>query len=433
MKGERIMLQRQRRSSRKAIFQNGDSPTKSNNELFLVDSCERGGGGDGDSSSFTGEAIDTKKSHGNHSSTSISIFHQQSEKLRNYFKTCFQDTCVNCRRCASYRMLPQRQAPSAAFFIRATVIIALFITYLRQFDAYYVREYQGPLDHFASDVSKLYFGMFCPNFVLQQHVTGMENVMGHSRTTRFLNASSKNCKDMPRIFMIGVRHEDEDTYDNWITALHQYYSIENDGGPPQTQHMPILERINTFDMSNKYALSGGALWNSTLITDNRHLNLSTEDVSLTMMKPNRNNFLCRKMKWEHRLFAVYQTIFSHLLASYPNDSGFVVIEDDAVLNQTEAFLEEVCNARNENMEFYSLYQSPKQWRGVRRHPSCIYIHGTVAFYIQRTFMQKIINERRREWFCRFPIDMYISIMGPWYATTREIVGHSGARRVGTIA
>lgn len=46
-------------------------------------------------------------------------------------------------------------------------------------------------------------------------------------------------------------------------------------------------------------------------------------------------------------------------------------------------------------------------------------------------MEKIRDERRRGWFCRFPIDMYISKMGPWYATRREIVGHLDVGRVGS--
>ena len=148
----------------------------------------------------------------------------------------------------------------------------------------------------------------------------------------------------------------------------------------------------------------------------------------------KSGFLCRKMKWEHRLVAVYQTVFSHLLSTYPNDEGFVIIEDDAVLNHPHAFVEEVCNAHNQQLEFYSLYQSPAStWRGTSRSsPSCIYKHGTVAFYIRQSLMKKIMNERRRQWFCRFPIDMYISRMGPWYATTREVVGHLDTGRVGSV-
>ena len=46
-------------------------------------------------------------------------------------------------------------------------------------------------------------------------------------------------------------------------------------------------------------------------------------------------------------------------------------------------------------------------------------------------MERIANEHRRAHFCQFPIDMYISKLGPWYSTRREIDGHSGAGRVGS--
>ena len=118
------------------------------------------------------------------------------------------------------------------------------------------------------------------------------------------------------------------------------------------------------------------------------------------------------------------------LSTYPNDPGFVIVEDDAVLKNPNAFIQEVCNAHHHQLEFYSLYRSPLQWKG-RRSSSCIYLHGTVAFYIRRPIMEKIVNERRRGWFCRFPIDMYISKMGPWYATRRDVVDHLDLGRIGS--
>lgn len=336
---------------------------------------------------------------------------------------------------------PTRRRPSSTFFIGATIIImvSFSFTFLHQLDAY-VREYQGPLDHLASDLLKPYYGMLCPIFP-HRHDENLGN--SDSAANQSLNAGAWNCKSdhendvaMPRMFMIGARDEDEDTYDDWMTALHQIYSVGKNGNALDPQHsMPIhLERINTLEMSNKYALSGGALQNATVISDNQHLNLSTAvgESSTNSMNPNRSRFLCRKMKWEHRLFAVYQTIFSHLLATYPNDTGFVIIEDDAVLMSPYEFVEEVCHAHNKQMEFYSLYRSPSQWKGKSRSPSCIYVHGTVAFYIQRSLMEVVVRERRRDWFCRFPIDLYILSMGPWYASTREIVGHLDTGRVGSI-
>jgi hypothetical protein len=147
---------------------------------------------------------------------------------------------------------------------------------------------------------------------------------------------------------------------------------------------------------------------------------------------------CRRIKWEHRLFAVYQSIFADLLLTYPTDTGFVIVEDDAILKNTHLFFREVCNAQRYELEFYSLYRSPLQhfrgWtRGGYSPPSCVYLHGTVAFYVRRSIMETIVNERRRAYFCRFPIDMYISKLGPWYSTREEIVGHSGVGRIGSTA
>lgn len=173
------------------------------------------------------------------------------------------------------------------------------------------------------------------------------------------------------------------------------------------------------------------------------------------------------MKWEQRLFAVYQSIFETLLTAHPHDDGFVIVEDDAVLNDPRAFVEEVCMAQRRKLEFYSLYRSPLQlsnnsegerwWQWWRKKSSsssstsyppsssspppppplttsCMYLHGTVAFYIRRDMMEQIISvEKRRGEFCRFPIDMYISRLGPWYATRRDVVGHLGTGRIGSIS
>jgi len=232
--------------------------------------------------------------------------------------------------------------------------------------------------------------------------------------------------------------------------------------------MPHLERINTLKISNQYALSGGKLqqhYTDDDSTNNHHhihptnsknyaTIVNSSSPSRTFQNNNNNNnqkkYLCRKLKWEHRLFAVYQTVFSRLLSKYPHEDGFVFVEDDAVLMNPRAFVQEVCHAQNHHRHddhhdndndkfgFYSLYRSPLQWKGSSTPPpptttSCMYLHGTVAFYIQRHIMESIANERRREMFCRFPIDMYISKMGPWYATRREVVGHLDMGRVGSTA
>ena len=106
------------------------------------------------------------------------------------------------------------------------------------------------------------------------------------------------------------------------------------GKVDKSHSSPRLERINILDISNQYATGG--------------------------------NKLCRKIRWEHRLFAVYQYIFTNLLVTYPNDSGFVIIEDDAILRNVNYLRQDVCYAQRHKLDFYSLYRSPvqlrKRWR-----------------------------------------------------------------------
>ncbi|KAL7522761.1 hypothetical protein ACHAWX_007447 [Stephanocyclus meneghinianus] len=319
-------------------------------------------------------------------------------------------------------------------------ISSLSILCLRQFYAF-VFEFQGPLDHvMAIALWKSYYGMYCPAFSIPNDTqVHSENINSGSRRWKsgdsFVATSSSDfdslgiswdCNSVaginassqtfPQIFMIGARDKQENSFRQWKQIIQ--HSRENanitdsDGG---INGAPRLHRMNTLKISNQYAISGGALVRS---------NSKQSSSSLQV----QNEFLCRSMKWEQRLFAVYQSVFAKLLSSFPKEQDFVVVEDDAVLLKPNALVEEVCHARFQRLEFYSLYRSPLQWKG-KRSISCIYQHGTVAFYIRRSLMETIVKENRRGWFCRFPIDMYISKLGPWYATRREIVGHLDGGRV----
>lgn len=331
-----------------------------------------------------------------------------------------------------------------------------------QLDAY-IREYQGPLDHVTTSILAYDYGFSCPDFSFDNGSSGNKidsttnnsneiiswdcNHLLHTHHDDGSTTNNENYhipNNFPRIFMIGARESDEDTFDTWKQIILQLKnrteSHSNDRGINQSteQNLPHLERINTLRISNQYALSGGAPRHST--TPFIDMNHNQNDSTTTIIGESNNNqkqYLCRKLKWEHRLFAVYQSVFANLLTTYPNDTGFVILEDDAILINSNAFLHEVCSAHQSQFGFYSLYRSPSQsqLRGktTTRSSSCNYIHGTVAFYIRRSIMEQIVNERRRSQFCRFPIDMYISKLGPWYATWREIVGHADVGgRVGSI-
>ncbi|EJK63401.1 hypothetical protein THAOC_15937 [Thalassiosira oceanica] len=288
----------------------------------------------------------------------------------------------------------RRVSLSLPAIIIASSLVVCLVLIAKQLHAY-VLEYQGPSDHVASSILTPFYGMMCPRLLDKP-----------SRQTYW------NCGELdiaeavefPRIFMIGARGKDEDTYESWREAL------------DTSQNAPYFERINTLEVSNRFALQGGML--------------AEEQGDSSNAKQ-----LCRKMKWEQRLFYVYQTVFQDVLSTYPSrgqkNTGFVFVEDDSILNEQEVplFKTEICEAQADARSFYSLYRSPLQ-RGLS---SCIYRHGTVAFYIRRGLMEIIANERRREHVCRFPIDMYISRLGPWYAPRQEIVMHSGAARVGSTS
>ena len=310
---------------------------------------------------------------------------------------------------------------------------------LIQFDAY-VREYQGPLDHITTSVTKPYYEITCPSFSYDDNNVKDSSSGGNNENGD--NAmSSWDCSDIlgtastadkaddisvnpsfPRIFMIGARDESEDTFQSWQSQLLPSSSTNKD--LIQQQKQPHLERMDTLQVSNQFAIAGGAL--------KHHVDNNSSSSSLRR----QNKFLCRKIKWEQRLFYVYQRVFSDLLIKYPTDDGFIIVEDDAVLLSPNVFAEEACHAHHQQkFQFYSLYKSPLQqhtrFSFRRNSSSCTYRHGTVAFYIQRHLMEQIVNEHRRSMFCRFPIDMYISKLGPWYATRREVVGHLGRGRIGS--
>ena len=82
---------------------------------------------------------------------------------------------------------------------------------------------------------------------------------------------------------------------------------------------------------------------------------------------------------------------------------------------------ETCSARENNLQFFSFYRPKSQGK------SCVYEHGTVAFYISREMMEQLEKVDKRV-YCRLPIDMYIAARGPWFSTTQDIVDHTGKER-----
>jgi hypothetical protein len=133
------------------------------------------------------------------------------------------------------------------------------------------------------------------------------------------------------------------------------------------------------------------------------------------------NLECPEEKWENRLFFTIQVVLSQLLLNHPGVSGFVLMEDDVILEDPEGFHQEMCMAHFLKLDFYSFYRTKPQGT------SCTYMSGTLAFYIRRNMMRKLIAPSDMDSYCRLGIDMYISKMGPWFATRKLLVSHNGNR------
>lgn len=365
--------------------------------------------GGGDASTTSGEHFEDTHDHNSNDS------HVHNAPTQFSFLRWLRQLTTQVKNWGNLPAHHKLPLPLASMFVFTLLRGAIATLILFQLHAF-VLEYQGPLDYVSTSFSGNYLGLFCPDFSSDEGL-GVYTAEGNSIAISI--QGNQNTTNFPRIFMIGARDEDGDTFHAWQQML-QLNQTSN-----LSRHRPRLERINTLTISNQYATQGGALRHR--VDGNQDQNSSIADSSLNQ---SQNRYLCRKIKWEHRLFAVYQSVFSNLLTNYPNDPGFVIVEDDALLRNPHAFVTEVSHAQKLRLEFYSLYRSSLQLNGMGSS-SCVYLHGTVAFYIQRSTMETIVNERRRGQFCRFPIDMYIAKLGPWYATQREIVGHLDMGRVGS--
>jgi hypothetical protein len=130
------------------------------------------------------------------------------------------------------------------------------------------------------------------------------------------------------------------------------------------------------------------------------------------------NERCRKYSWKSRLFAVYQFIFKRLLSLHPEESHFVIIEDDVVLKDGVNLRRELVWAINHDIDFYSFQPTKSK--------SCVYHYGTNALIVSRKVMHQIIDADV-DTFCRLPVDMAIARAGPWHVTRKPLTQHIGKR------
>ena len=131
---------------------------------------------------------------------------------------------------------------------------------------------------------------------------------------------------------------------------------------------------------------------------------------------------CSKLTWSNRLFSIYRAVFKDVLESSMDEKDFIFIEDDVLLLDFESLQKEACLARQDELPFYSFYKPSAQGR------SCLYQHGTLAFYANHQFLHHLTNDVSKSKLCRLPIDMYIASIGPWYSTTKDIVKHNAISR-----
>ena len=134
-----------------------------------------------------------------------------------------------------------------------------------------------------------------------------------------------------------------------------------------------------------------------------------------------DNSICKKQTWSNRLFSIYQKVFRDVLKKYTEDKDFIFVEDDVVLVDLREIMAEICMAQKLEFGFYSFYKPQSQ-------KSCLYHHGTLCFYISRSYLEHLAKYVDQRDFCRLPIDIYIASSGPWYSTTKIIVKHNATHR-----
>lgn len=132
-------------------------------------------------------------------------------------------------------------------------------------------------------------------------------------------------------------------------------------------------------------------------------------------------FKCPSITFSNKLFNIYLYVFASILERFPNQEDFIIVEDDAELVDEDKMRIESCVARQYQYIFYSFFRTKSQ------ENSCIYQHGTVAFYVKRQFINTLLDSVDARTVCSIPIDMYIAMRGPWYATRNNIIKHNSKR------
>jgi hypothetical protein len=239
-------------------------------------------------------------------------------------------------------------------------------------------EREAPLDHLVSTLQIPLYALTCPL------IPESDTIMDVDVANRTMNPTHTHNTTIPPFAMISAR--------------------------PAAQVQPVLES-----------------WSQHGVP---HIQLiSTLNMSRTYQNTRCRVRVHQHNSWASRLFAVYQDVFRRLLEEYPDESHFVMVEDDTVLLNATRLYQELNWAVTHNVGYYSFmstYLASKSDSDSNSSPSCIYEYGTNAQLISRRLMLSVINADDDS-FCRLPIDMFIARAGPWYVTTKRITKHIGTR------
>jgi hypothetical protein len=172
------------------------------------------------------------------------------------------------------------------------------------------------------------------------------------------------------------------------------------------------------DFVNSTRVRAVQSWDSTSL-----ITIDTRSLSRDVLDPKKNVNPCSSPSFENSLVTVYLKVFTDVLndSMWTEHATFMFVEDDVELLESAWLQSEVAAARDQSVDFYSLYKTPHN-----SDRDCIYLYGTQAFTISRGFMRQLVDLDKHTR-CNHPIDMIIASMGPFYVTQRHIVRHIGQR------
>lgn len=123
-------------------------------------------------------------------------------------------------------------------------------------------------------------------------------------------------------------------------------------------------------------------WNEENVTVIDTVNISINARERLVHHPCKES---KRMNRPYVIFSAYQQVFKDIL-HFNSDTFFVFVEDDALLLDSKEFRNEICMAKHNEFQFYSLWDAPAN------HRTCFYYYSTTAFIISRMYMEKLSTD-----------------------------------------